>query len=79
MSKLKHDQPAPGSGWPQVQLPRSVGFCTATLRVIQPPSRADIDMTKQVVEAGRVLGITVHDNLVVGSGGVARVKALGLS
>jgi DNA repair protein RadC len=36
-------------------------------------------MTKQVVEAGRVLGITVHDNLVVGSGGVARVKALGLS
>lgn len=42
------------------------------------PSRADIDMTRQVVEAGRVLGVTVHDHLVVGADGVASFKALGL-
>jgi hypothetical protein len=30
------------------------------------PSGADIDMTKQVVEAARALKIAVHDHLVVG-------------
>lgn len=42
------------------------------------PSSADIDMTRQVVEAGRPLRITVHDHLVVGRDGVASFKALGL-
>jgi len=42
------------------------------------PSQADIDMTRQVVEAGRALRITVHDHLVVGRDGVASFKALGL-
>ncbi len=42
------------------------------------PSSADIDMTRQVVEAGRVLRIAVHDHLVVGREGVASFKALGL-
>ncbi|MEO8812705.1 MAG: DNA repair protein RadC [Caulobacteraceae bacterium] len=42
------------------------------------PSAADIDMTRQVVEAGRPLKITVHDHLVVGREGVASFKALGL-
>jgi DNA repair protein RadC len=42
------------------------------------PSRADIDMTKQVVDAGRPLKIQVHDHLVVGRDGVASFKALGL-
>ena len=42
------------------------------------PSRADIDMTRQVVEAGRTLRIDVHDHLVVGRDGVASFKALGL-
>jgi DNA repair protein RadC len=42
------------------------------------PSHADIDMTRQVVEAGRSLRITVHDHLVVGRDGVASFKALGL-
>jgi DNA repair protein RadC len=42
------------------------------------PSAADIDMTRQVVEAGRVLKIAVHDHLVVGRDGVASFKALGL-
>jgi DNA repair protein RadC len=42
------------------------------------PSRADIDMTQQIVEAGRSLRISVHDHLVVGREGVASFKALGL-
>jgi DNA repair protein RadC len=35
-------------------------------------------MTRQVIEAGRVLRIGVHDHLVVGREGVASFKALGL-
>jgi DNA repair protein RadC len=42
------------------------------------PSRPDIDMTKQIIEAGRALKIAVHDHLVVGREGVASFKALGL-
>ena len=42
------------------------------------PSVADVDMTKQVVDAGRALRITVHDHLVVARHGVASFKALGL-
>ncbi|MBB4797149.1 DNA repair protein RadC [Brevundimonas bullata] len=42
------------------------------------PSRADIDMTKQVIEAARALGLQVHDHLIVGREGVASFKQLGL-
>jgi DNA repair protein RadC len=42
------------------------------------PSSADIDMTRQIIEALKVLKITVHDHLVVGRDGVASFKALGL-
>lgn len=42
------------------------------------PSRADIDMTRQIAEAARALRIAVHDHLVVGRDGVASFKALGL-
>ena len=42
------------------------------------PSQPDIDMTKEIVEAGRSLKIAVHDHLVVGRDGVASFKALGL-
>ena len=42
------------------------------------PSRADVEMTRQVVEAGRALRISVHDHLVVGRDGVASLKGLGL-
>ncbi len=43
-----------------------------------PPSRADIDMTKLVVEAARALQITVHDHLVVAGDQVESLRALGL-
>ena len=42
------------------------------------PSRADIDMTKQIVDAGRPLGVTVHDHIIVGKAGHASLKALRL-
>jgi DNA repair protein RadC len=42
------------------------------------PSSADVDMTRQVVEAGRSLRIAVHDHLVVARHGTASFKALGL-
>ena len=42
------------------------------------PSRADIDMTTQVVAALKALRIDVHDHVVVGAQGVASLKALGL-
>jgi DNA repair protein RadC len=42
------------------------------------PSRADIDMTKAIVEVARPLGIAVHDHLIVGKDGHASLKALKL-
>lgn len=42
------------------------------------PSRADIEITREVRDAARVLGITVHDHVVVGRAGTASMKALGL-
>ncbi len=42
------------------------------------PSRADIDITNQIVEAGRALGITVHDHLIIGKFGHYSFKSQGL-
>jgi DNA repair protein RadC len=42
------------------------------------PSRADIEMTRSVVEAARALKIAVHDHVIVGRSGHASFKALGL-
>jgi DNA repair protein RadC len=40
------------------------------------PSRADIDMTKEIVEAGKRLGIVVHDHIIIGRKGHASMKGL---
>jgi len=45
---------------------------------IRRASRADIDMTKAIVEVARPLGISVHDHLIVGKDGHASMKALKL-
>tara|TARA_R110002167_G_scaffold14430_17_gene58697 strand:- start:2786 stop:3559 length:774 start_codon:yes stop_codon:yes gene_type:complete len=42
------------------------------------PSRADIEITRQVIAAAHALGLEVHDHLVVGREGVASFKQLGL-
>jgi len=42
------------------------------------PSRADIDMTKLIVETAKPLGITVHDHIIVGKEGHVSLKGLRL-
>ena len=42
------------------------------------PSRADIEMTRDVVDAAKALKIIVHDHVIVGRSGHASFKALGL-
>ena len=42
------------------------------------PSRADIDMTKAIIEVARPLGIAVHDHLIIGKDHHASLKALKL-
>jgi DNA repair protein RadC len=42
------------------------------------PSRADIDMTKQIVGVAKPLGIAVHDHIIVARDGYASLKGLGL-
>ena len=42
------------------------------------PSRADIQVTSRIAEAGRLLGITVHDHIVIGRQGHISLKAKGL-
>jgi DNA repair protein RadC len=42
------------------------------------PSKADIDMTREIANAARALHIAVHDHIVVARGGVLSFKSLGL-
>jgi len=42
------------------------------------PSKADIAMTREIVAAAKALGLAVHDHLVIGRGGHASFKSLGL-
>jgi len=41
------------------------------------PSRADIEMTRKIVDAAKVFDIQVHDHLVVGRDGTASLRTLG--
>ena len=42
------------------------------------PSRADIQITQRIAEAGRLLGVTVHDHVIVGREGHISLRAQGL-
>jgi DNA repair protein RadC len=42
------------------------------------PSRADIEMTRTIVETGKPLGIAVHDHIIIGKKGFASMKGLKL-
>jgi DNA repair protein RadC len=42
------------------------------------PSKADIEMTREIQKAAAALGVTVHDHLVIGANGHASFKSLGL-
>lgn len=42
------------------------------------PSRADIQITQRIAEAGRLLGVTVHDHVIIGREGHTSLRAKGL-
>jgi DNA repair protein RadC len=42
------------------------------------PSRADIEITRTILETGRQLGIAVHDHIIIGKKGFASMKGLKL-
>lgn len=42
------------------------------------PSKADIQVTQRISEAGRILGITVHDHVIIGREGHVSLRAKGL-
>ena len=42
------------------------------------PSKADIAMTREIAAAAKALKITIQDHLVIGRGGHASFKSLGL-
>ncbi|WP_445326818.1 RadC family protein [Sphingobium sp. AN558] len=42
------------------------------------PSRQDIDVTRQIVEAGKRLNIAVHDHIIIAGQGHSSMRAMGL-
>jgi DNA repair protein RadC len=42
------------------------------------PSRADIEMTMQIIAAAKPLGVVVHDHIIVGRQGHASFRGLRL-
>ncbi|EQA98134.1 DNA repair protein RadC [Sphingobium wenxiniae] len=42
------------------------------------PSRQDIEVTRQIIEAGKRLNISVHDHIIIGSHGHSSMRAKGL-
>ncbi|AZI34789.1 JAB domain-containing protein [Caenibius tardaugens NBRC 16725] len=42
------------------------------------PSKADIQITGRIAEAGRLLGVTVHDHVIIGRQGHVSLRAKGL-
>ena len=42
------------------------------------PSQQDIRLTRELVEAGRLMRVTVHDHVIVGASGRSSLKSMGL-
>lgn len=42
------------------------------------PSRADIEITRAIIDAGKGMGIAVHDHLIIGTSGHVSLRAKGL-
>ena len=64
---------------------RAIDFGSAALILVHnhpsgdpAPSRADIDVTRAIVEAGKRMGIAVHDHIIMGSSGHVSFRAQGL-
>ncbi|MET4895633.1 DNA repair protein RadC [Sphingomonadaceae bacterium jetA1] len=64
---------------------RAIDFGSAALILVHnhpsgdpSPSRADIEVTRAIAEAGKRLGITVHDHIIIGTSGHVSLRAQGL-
>jgi DNA repair protein RadC len=64
---------------------RAIDFGSAALILVHnhpsgdpSPSHADIDVTRAIAEAGKRLGITVHDHIIIGTSGHVSLRAQGL-
>ncbi len=64
---------------------RAIDLGTAALILVHnhpsgdsKPSRQDIAITRDIIDAGRHLGITVHDHVVIGAAGPSSMRSLGL-
>jgi len=42
------------------------------------PSQSDIDMTQKIVDAGKTMGIIVHDHIIIGRNDIVSFKTLGI-
>lgn len=42
------------------------------------PSRADISLTRDIIDAGKRLNVAVHDHIIIGASGHSSMRALGL-
>src|SRR4029079_4018686 len=68
-------QPLPSSSWCAAKC-WSAWF--SPLGRDPTPSRADIEMTKQIGAAAKPVGVLVHDHIIVGKQGHASFRGLGL-
>jgi DNA repair protein RadC len=64
---------------------RAIDFGSAAIILVHnhpsgdpSPSRADIAVTRDIIDAGKPLGIAVHDHLIIGTGGHVSLRAQGL-
>ncbi|HUD95177.1 RadC family protein [Sphingobium sp.] len=64
---------------------RAIDFGSAALILVHnhpsgspEPSRQDIDVTRQIIDAGKRLGISVHDHIIIGVQGHVSLRAKGL-
>lgn len=64
---------------------RAIDFGSAALILVHnhpsgspEPSRQDIEVTRQIIEAGKRLGISVHDHIIIGAQGHVSLRAKGL-
>jgi DNA repair protein RadC len=42
------------------------------------PSRQDIAVTRQIIDATRPIGVTIHDHIIIGTQGQSSMRAMGL-
>ena len=64
---------------------KAIDYGTASLILVHnhpsgdpKPSKADIALTRDIIEAGRLLGVTVHDHVIIGRDGHSSMRSLGL-